>query len=186
MVMLLGCHVCFTLHSSAFQAGCFRAHAAGSPFVMPLQVLELKPQWPKGYSRVGAAAIGLGDTEKAKAAYEKGVPFTHPVLTIGLHTCKALSKSLLADINSGLLCLAGNSMHMWGMCACAVTCRPCAHHRSLSNYEGLVVEPENEAFRIDLENLKRPPRPGDAGGGLSRPQSLDKLKHTVLACRPGS
>lgn len=88
---------------------------------MLLQVLELKPQWPKGYSRVGAAAIGLGDTEKAKAAYEKGVPFTHPVLTVGLHTCKALSKNLLADINSALLCLAGNRMRMLGMCPCALT-----------------------------------------------------------------
>ncbi len=39
-----------------------------------LQVVELKPQWPKGSSRVGAAAIGLGDIDKAKAAYEKGVP----------------------------------------------------------------------------------------------------------------
>ena len=29
---------------------------------------------PKGYSRLGAAAIGMGDTERAKAAYEKGMP----------------------------------------------------------------------------------------------------------------
>ncbi len=38
-----------------------------------IQVVELKPDWPKGYSRLGAAAIGLEDTEQAKAAYEKGV-----------------------------------------------------------------------------------------------------------------
>ena len=38
------------------------------------QVVEIKPEWPKGYSRLGAAAIGIGDTEKAKAAYEKGKP----------------------------------------------------------------------------------------------------------------
>ena len=153
---------------------------------MLLQVLELKPQWPKGYSRVGAAAIGLGDTEKAKAAYEKGVPFTHPVLTVGLHTCKALSKSLLADINSGLLCLAGNSMRMLGMCACAVTRRPCAHHRSLPKHAGVEVESGNEAFKTNLKNLERPPRPRGAGGDLSRPEHLDKLKHPVHACRPGS
>ena len=38
------------------------------------QVVEIKPDWPKGYSRLGAAAIGMGDTERAKAAYEKGMP----------------------------------------------------------------------------------------------------------------
>ena len=38
-----------------------------------LQVVEIKPEWPKGYSRLGAAAIGMGDTERAKAAYEKGM-----------------------------------------------------------------------------------------------------------------
>ena len=37
------------------------------------QVVEIKPEWPKGYSRLGAAAIGMGDTERAKAAYEKGM-----------------------------------------------------------------------------------------------------------------
>lgn len=35
-------------------------------------MVDLKPEWPKGYSRLGAAAIGLGDTERAKEAYEKG------------------------------------------------------------------------------------------------------------------
>ena len=41
--------------------------------VLP-QVVEIKPEWPKGYSRLGAAAIGMGDTERAKAAYENGLP----------------------------------------------------------------------------------------------------------------
>ncbi|CAL5222224.1 g4557 [Coccomyxa viridis] len=73
------------------------------------KVVELKPDWPKGYSRLGAAAIGLGDTEQAKAAYEKG----------------------------------------------------------------LEVDPANEGFKTELENLKRPPR--SAGGGFFGPEILGKL-----------
>ena len=37
-----------------------------------MQVVELKPDWPKGYSRVGAAAHGAQDFDAAVAAYEKG------------------------------------------------------------------------------------------------------------------
>ena len=37
-----------------------------------IQVVELKPDWPKGYSRVGAAAYGAGDYDAAIEAYEKG------------------------------------------------------------------------------------------------------------------
>ena len=36
------------------------------------RVTELKPDWPKGYSRVGAAAFGTGDYDRAISAYEKG------------------------------------------------------------------------------------------------------------------
>ena len=51
-----------------------------------LQVVEMKPDWPKGYSRLGAAAIGLGETEKAKAAYEKGA---RPQRTAASASCMA-------------------------------------------------------------------------------------------------
>ncbi|KAK9903222.1 hypothetical protein WJX75_000014 [Coccomyxa subellipsoidea] len=37
------------------------------------KVVEIKPDWPKGYSRVGAAAIGAQDYDAAIAAYEKGL-----------------------------------------------------------------------------------------------------------------
>ncbi|BDA49920.1 Hsp70-Hsp90 organizing protein 1 [Coccomyxa sp. Obi] len=37
------------------------------------KVVELKPDWPKGYSRVGAAAHGANDFDAAIAAYEKGL-----------------------------------------------------------------------------------------------------------------
>ena len=44
------------------------------------KVVELKPDWPKGYSRVGAAALGAEHYDEAIAAYEKGARFgfVHP------------------------------------------------------------------------------------------------------------
>jgi len=38
------------------------------------QAVELKPDWPKGYTRVGAAAFHLRDWPAATKAYEKGAP----------------------------------------------------------------------------------------------------------------
>lgn len=38
-----------------------------------LQCVELKPDWAKGYSRLGAAYYGLEDWEQAIAAYEDGL-----------------------------------------------------------------------------------------------------------------
>ena len=37
------------------------------------QVVELKPDWPKGYSRLGAARQGLKQWDEAATAYEKGM-----------------------------------------------------------------------------------------------------------------
>lgn len=42
------------------------------------QAVELKPDWPKGYTRVGAAAFHLRDWETATKAYEKGARRTCP------------------------------------------------------------------------------------------------------------
>lgn len=47
------------------------------------QVVELKPDWPKGYSRLGAAHQGLKQWDEAATAFEKGMiadkhaPFEH-------------------------------------------------------------------------------------------------------------
>lgn len=41
------------------------------PFPMP-QCVELKPDWAKGYSRLGAAHHGLGSFQDAVQALEKG------------------------------------------------------------------------------------------------------------------
>mmetsp|Transcript_7514 Transcript_7514/g.22217 ORF Transcript_7514/g.22217 Transcript_7514/m.22217 type:complete len:589 (+) Transcript_7514:146-1912(+) len=37
------------------------------------KVVEIKPDWPKGYSRLGGALAGLQQWDEAKAAYEKGL-----------------------------------------------------------------------------------------------------------------
>lgn len=39
-----------------------------------LQVIKLKRDWPKGYSRVGAAYSGLKQWHEAIEAYEQGNP----------------------------------------------------------------------------------------------------------------
>lgn len=38
-----------------------------------MQCVELKPEWAKGYSRLGAAHYGLQQWDKAIAAYEAGL-----------------------------------------------------------------------------------------------------------------
>jgi predicted TPR repeat methyltransferase len=38
----------------------------------PLQCVELKPDWAKGYSRLGAAHFGLEEWDQAIQAYEDG------------------------------------------------------------------------------------------------------------------
>ena len=37
------------------------------------KVVELKPEWPKGYSRLGAALYGLERLDEAIEAYDKGL-----------------------------------------------------------------------------------------------------------------
>jgi hypothetical protein len=43
------------------------------------KVVELKPEWPKGYSRLGAAHVGLKDWDGAIAAYGKGSNVARPL-----------------------------------------------------------------------------------------------------------
>lgn len=37
-----------------------------------VQCVDLKPDWPKGYSRLGGALYGKGSPEEAVKAYQKG------------------------------------------------------------------------------------------------------------------
>ena len=41
--------------------------------------VELKPDWAKGYGRVGYALFKLNQLEEAKAAYEKGINHSLPL-----------------------------------------------------------------------------------------------------------
>lgn len=40
-------------------------------FVFLLQAIELRPDWPKAYARLGAACMGMESFMEAKTAYEK-------------------------------------------------------------------------------------------------------------------
>ena len=51
---------------------CHRLGAAKTPVADAPQVVEIKPDWPKGYSRLGGALAGLRQWDEAKTAYEKG------------------------------------------------------------------------------------------------------------------
>ena len=80
------------------------------------QVVELKPDWPKGYSRLAAANQGLGDWDDAIDAYKRGAPAVllrtnqhlrvpHPLLPTGcacrlimpLHSIAPMTEFCLDD-----------------------------------------------------------------------------------------
>jgi stress-induced-phosphoprotein 1 len=50
----------------------YRIVAAAAAVHFTLQCVDLKPDWPKGYSRLGAAYYGLQEWEQAIKAYEDG------------------------------------------------------------------------------------------------------------------
>ena len=60
--------LCNTLHDSQ--------HATDT---MCVQVVELKPDWGKGYSRLGGAYHGLQKLDEAIGAYEKGQAHINPL-----------------------------------------------------------------------------------------------------------
>jgi tetratricopeptide (TPR) repeat protein len=72
------------------------------------KVVELKPEWPKGYSRVGAAALGAQQYDEAIAAYEKGA-------RLGYSSCRLCCMHALAP---RLSCcpISGNSACMHTRC----------------------------------------------------------------------
>jgi len=62
-------HVLFSNRSAAFAS----LHRYADALTDAEKTVELKPDWAKGYSRLGAAHLGLGDAPAAIAAYEKGL-----------------------------------------------------------------------------------------------------------------
>eukprot|EP00887_Chlorella_sp_A99_P005251 scaffold1.g5251.t1 len=68
------------------------------------KVVELRPDWPKGYSRVGAAAHGLRKYDEAVEAYTKGLQLDpgSEQLKAGLEAAKAAQASAGGRAFSGL------------------------------------------------------------------------------------
>ncbi|GJN21708.1 hypothetical protein PR202_gb09214 [Eleusine coracana subsp. coracana] len=64
-----GNHVLYSNRSAALAS----LHRYSDALADAEKTVELKPDWAKGYSRLGAANLGLGDAASAVAAYEKGL-----------------------------------------------------------------------------------------------------------------
>ncbi|CAN6273659.1 unnamed protein product [Urochloa humidicola] len=64
-----GNHVLYSNRSAALAS----LHRYSEALADAEKTVELKPDWAKGYSRLGAAHLGLGDAASAVAAYEKGL-----------------------------------------------------------------------------------------------------------------
>nr|BAJ85944.1 predicted protein [Hordeum vulgare subsp. vulgare]BAJ97130.1 predicted protein [Hordeum vulgare subsp. vulgare] len=62
-------HVLYSNRSAALAS----IHRYADALADAEKTVELKPDWAKGYSRLGAAHLGLGDAASAAAAYEKGL-----------------------------------------------------------------------------------------------------------------
>ncbi|KAL5212497.1 hypothetical protein ABZP36_023344 [Zizania latifolia] len=64
-----GNHVLYSNRSAALAS----VHRYSEALADAEKTVELKPDWAKGYSRLGAAHLGLGDAASAVAAYERGL-----------------------------------------------------------------------------------------------------------------
>ncbi|BAF09477.1 hsp70-Hsp90 organizing protein [Oryza sativa Japonica Group] len=81
-----GNHVLYSNRSAALAS----VHRYSEALADAEKTVELKPDWAKGYSRLGAAHLGLGDAASAVAAYEKGLALdpTNEGLKAGLADAK--------------------------------------------------------------------------------------------------
>ena len=48
-------------------------------------MVDIKPEWPKGYSRLGAANVGLGNWDDAVEAYKRGAPTEIIAVNTSIH-----------------------------------------------------------------------------------------------------
>ncbi|RWW36943.1 hypothetical protein BHE74_00057995, partial [Ensete ventricosum] len=80
-------HVLYSNRSAAY-ASLQRYEAA---LADARKTVELKPDWAKGYGRLGAAHLGLGDAGQAVSAYEKGLELdpANEALKVGLTDARA-------------------------------------------------------------------------------------------------
>jgi len=81
-----GNHVLYSNRSAALAS----LHRYSDALADAQKTVELKPDWAKGYSRLGAAHLGLGDAASAVAAYEKGLALdpTNEGLKAGLEDAR--------------------------------------------------------------------------------------------------
>mgnify|MGYP003703018455 CR=1 FL=1 len=81
-----GNHVLYSNRSAALAS----VHRYSEALADAEKTVELKPDWAKGYSRLGASHLGLGDAASAVAAYEKGLALdpTNEGLKAGLADAK--------------------------------------------------------------------------------------------------
>jgi stress-induced-phosphoprotein 1 len=82
-----GNHVLYSNRSAAYAS----FHRYAEALDDAKKTVELKPDWAKGYSRLGAAHIGLGNAEDAVLAYQKGLELdpSNEGLKSGLADAKA-------------------------------------------------------------------------------------------------
>jgi stress-induced-phosphoprotein 1 len=64
-------HVLYSNRSAAYAS----LHQYSEALADAEKTVELKTDWSKGYSRLGAAHVGLGHHEDAVAAYKKGLEY---------------------------------------------------------------------------------------------------------------
>jgi len=105
-------HVLYSNRSAA-EASCKRFKEALDDAKM---TVELKPDWPKGYSRLGAANVGLGQYEDAVTSYKKGLDIdpTNEQLASALEDVeKEMQGSQAADSIGALF----SSPDVWGKLA---------------------------------------------------------------------
>ena len=63
-------------------------------------MVDIKPEWPKGYSRLGAANAGLGNWDDAVEAYKRGVPLQKFLHVTPASIWKANTKLIVLQASS--------------------------------------------------------------------------------------
>ena len=81
-----------------------RLHKYSEALADAEKAVKLKPDWSRGYCRLGAAHLGLGQLDEAVTAYKKGLEFdpSDEGLKAGLVNCERSSdKKKKYDLNDG-------------------------------------------------------------------------------------
>lgn len=92
-------HVLYSNRSAALAS----LHRYSDALADAQKTVELKPDWAKGYSRLGAAHLGLGDAPKAVEAYEKGLALepSNEALKSGLAQARQSASAPRRPVGSG-------------------------------------------------------------------------------------